>query len=88
MKILRSAGVVLQYKTPIGAIFTLHVLILFFLFIIFLLFTIYCFLFIFFISDGCASESYVGSHFSFSKFPSNFDGNFWTISHYYNNISS
>jgi hypothetical protein len=34
---------VLQYKTPIGAMFTLHVLILFFLFIIFfyLLFTVF-----------------------------------------------
>jgi hypothetical protein len=38
---------VLQYKTPIGAMFTLHVLILCFIFIIFLLFTIYCFPFFF-----------------------------------------
>jgi hypothetical protein len=38
---------VLQYKTPIGAMFTLHVLILFFLFIIFcyLLFTVFYFFF-------------------------------------------
>jgi hypothetical protein len=39
----------LQYKTPIGAMFTLHVLILFFLFIIFcyLLFTVFYLLFLF-----------------------------------------
>jgi len=65
---MATHAVVLQYKTPIGAMFSLHVLILFFLFIIFcyLLYTVF-YLF-FFISDGCASESYVGNHFSRSIF--------------------
>jgi hypothetical protein len=44
-----------------------------FLFSFYYIFVIYYLLFsiYFFISDGCASESYVGRHFSFSKFPSN-----------------
>ena len=44
-----SLSLVLQHKTPIGAMFTLHVLILFFLFIIFcyLLFTVFYLFFLF-----------------------------------------
>jgi hypothetical protein len=44
-----------------------------FIFYFYYIFVIYYLLFsiYFFISDGCASESYVGRHFSFSKFPSN-----------------
>ena len=44
-----SLSLVLQHKTPIGAMFTLHVLILFFLFIIFcyLLFTVFYLFFYF-----------------------------------------
>jgi hypothetical protein len=49
MESLTGFELVLQYKTPIGAMFTLHVLILFFLFIIFcyLLFTVFYFFFLF-----------------------------------------
>ena len=47
---------VLQYKTPIGAMFTLHVLILFFLFIMFcyLLFTVFYLFFYFWWLSFCS----------------------------------